>query len=134
MTIKQQHCTSCLLLCHDNCAMKCMVIQVFEGNNGPSLVTCRKGSVLGSVMYATRHDCVQDCTDHCVSHPFCPESASAGTWLCKRVLSKKPKDQPMMMKLLQLQFTAQVCTGCNCGNNLPQETIAVTTWLVVQGT
>ncbi len=59
------------------------------------------------------------------------KNASAGIWLCKRVLSKKPQDQPMMMKLLQLQFTAQVCKEYNCGNNLPQETIAITTWLAV---
>ena len=61
------------------------------------------------------------------------QCASGGCVKC--VLSKNPQDQlMMMMKLLRLQFTAQACTGYRCGNNLPQGTIAVTTWLAVQGT
>ena len=49
--------------CYCICARNCMVIRVFEGNNGPSLVTRREVSAFGSVMFATRHDCMQDCTD-----------------------------------------------------------------------
>ena len=65
------------------------------------------------------------------------ENASAGTWFCQRVLSKKRQDQQMMLKVLQLDFTAQECTvtihstsmhriqlwqqfatGNNCSNNV----------------